>query len=172
MEQSEQSQNTKIISAVVVIFLILGIGYVLFGKYRAPGEVNRQASDDSDDQEFIVMVENTPMVNGTLSVPAGFPQDIPIEIGGVLESATTHYPAQDAEQLSVSYQSSRTIAQKYGEYKNYMTASGYQITEGDVSSQVRAIFGTKENVNLSVVISSLEKRTLVQLSYLLKLVLD
>lgn len=165
----EQSQNIKTISAIVIILLVLGAGYVWFGKYNTPREVNQQVSDSRDSQKpMIVTVKNTPMVNGTFSVPAGFPQDIPLESGSLVESATTQYPAENAQQLSASYQSSKTVAQKYSEYRNYMERVGYQITENTANSSTRAIFGTKVNTNLSVAISSSEGKTLVQLSYLLK----
>ncbi len=114
------------------------------------------------------MVKNTPMVNGIISVPVGFPQGIPLESGSLIESATTQYPGENVQQLSISYRSSKTIAQKYTEYKDYMNQAGYSLTEGNKSAPVRAIFGTKENTNLSVAISSSEGKTLVQLSYLLK----
>ncbi|OHA88642.1 MAG: hypothetical protein A3C70_03530 [Candidatus Zambryskibacteria bacterium RIFCSPHIGHO2_02_FULL_43_14] len=164
----EQSPNVKIISAVVVILLILGVGYILMGKSSVP-ESNPQTSDnDGGSQEFTAVVENIPTVGGTLSVPAEFPADIPLENGAVLESAITRYPNQGAQQLSVNYRSSRTVAQKYAEYKNYMNQAGYEITEGATNTTVRAIFGTKSEANLSVAISSSGGRTLVQLSYLLK----
>ncbi|MDP2641952.1 MAG: hypothetical protein Q8P21_01510 [bacterium] len=165
----EQSQNKKIVSVIIIIVLILGAGYLLLGKYRAPGEVNQQAPTDSGNQELMVVaVENTPMVRGVLSTPARFPTDIPLEKEKILESATTRYPDQNAQQLSASYQSSKTITEKYAEYKNYMTGSGYQITESPVDASVRAIFGVKEDANLTVAISSSGGGTLVQLSYLLK----
>lgn len=163
----EQSQNIKTISAVIVIVLILVAGYFLFGKNRSPEGVNQQVTGGND-QEPMVVVEKTPLVNGVLSIPTGFPEDIPIERSGILESATTQYPDQNAKQLSVSYRSSRTVTQKYAEYKNYISRAGYDVTEGDASSAVRSIFGTKEGANLSVVITSSRGRTLVQLSYLLK----
>lgn len=169
MEPLLNTTNTKRNSIIaLVVFLILAIGFVLSGKYRNPVQEDSPTFGSTNDKPAIVVVENTPMVNGTLSVPTGFPPDIPLEKGKILESAATHYPDQNAQQLSISYRSSKTIAQKYTEYKNYMTASGYQITEGAVNTPVRAVFGTKESVNLSVAISSSEDGTLVQLSYLVK----
>ncbi len=165
----EQSPNVKIISVIIAILLILGVGYILIGKYNVPAKNIPQTSvDNTSNQEPAVIVENTPKVDGILSAPAGFPKDIPLENGAVLESATTRYPDQEAQQLSVSYRSSRTVAQKYAEYKAYMTQAGYEITEGATNAPVRAIFGTKSNANLSVAISSSKSVTLVQLSYLIK----
>ena len=164
-----EPQNTKLILAIIVILLVLGIGYILFARYSVPREENEEvASDLSNDQGSMVVVENTPLVNGVLSVPAGFPQDIPLEKADIIESATTDYPDQNAKQLSVSYKSSKTIAQKYSEYKTYMTQAGYSLTEGGTNTPVRAIFGSKVGANLSVAISSSGGKTLVQISYLLK----
>lgn len=157
----EQSQNIKIISAVIVVLLVLGAGFVLFGKYR-------DSNGNTNDKSAIVMVENTLMVNGVLPIPAGFPVGIPLEKSGITESATTRYPSENAQQLSVSYQSSKTIAEKYAEYKNYMSQAGYDVAEENANAPTRAIFGTKADANLSVVVSSSGGGTLVQLSYLVK----
>lgn len=164
-----QSQNIKTISVIVIILLVLGVGYVLFGKYHVSNqEVLPLTSSGIDNKSDTVTVKNTPRVNGILPLPAGFPQDIPVESGGLIGSSITEYPAENAQQLSASYRSSKTISEKYSEYRNYMKRMGYQITENAVSSPTRAIFGTKKDTNLSVAISSSEGKTLVQLSYLLK----
>ncbi len=163
----EQSQKIKISSAVITIVLVLTLGYILFNKYRTPAETSLKVSNDTDSQPMKVEVENTQMVSGVLSAPAGFPSDIPLEKENILESVTTNFPENNARQLSVSYQSSRTVAQKYAEYKKYMQDIGYQMTEGEANATVRSIFGTKEGNNLSVAISSADGKTLVQLAYLL-----
>ena len=166
----EQSSQIKTISAIIIILLVLGAGFLLFLKYRTSSlnQENSPTSGGTNGEPATVVVKNTPMVNGIISVPVGFPQGIPLESGSLIESATTQYPGENVQQLSISYRSSKTIAQKYTEYKDYMNQAGYSLTEGNKSAPVRAIFGTKENTNLSVAISSSEGKTLVQLSYLLK----
>ena len=162
-----EPQNTKLISAAIVILLVFGIGYILLTKYSSPEKNNEEAIADPN-QGPVVVVENTSVVDGGFSLPLGFPQDIPIEKAGIIESNTTNYPDQNAKQLSVSYKSSKTITQKYAEYKTYLTQAGYGLTEGGANTPVRAIFGTKDSANLSVAISSSGGKTLVQISYLLK----
>ena len=166
----EQSSQIKTISAIIIILLVLGAGFLLFLKYRTSSlnQENSPTSGGTNGEPATVVVKNTPMVNGIISVPVGFPQGIPLESGSLIESSTTQYPGENVQQLSISYRSSKTIAQKYTEYKDYMNQAGYSLTEGNKSAPVRAIFGTKENTNLSVAISSSEGKTLVQLSYLLK----
>jgi hypothetical protein len=163
----ESSQNTRTALIAIIILIVLVAGYVSFGKHRSSQE-GLFVSPSDDDSPAIVVVENAIMTNGVLPVPTGFPQDIPIEKEVILESAVTHYPEQNAEQLSLSYQSSKTIAQKYTEYINYIRQAGYDITEEDTSSPMKSIFGIREDANLSVAISRSEGQTLVQLSYLLK----
>ena len=165
----EQPSQTKIVSALVIILLILGAGFLLLTKYRVSlNQENLSTSGDVGDEQATVIVENTPVINGAISAPAGFPQDIPLETGNLTESATTQYPRENARQLSLSYLSLKTIAQKYAEYKNYMEQTGYQVTEGSTSPSLKTIWGVKENVNLTVVVSGREGGTLIQLSYLLK----
>jgi len=165
----EQSQNIKTISTIVVIVLVLGVGYLFLGKSNAPGKINSRVSSDNNGQKPMdVVVEKASVVNGTLSVPAGFPQDIPLERGGVLDGATTQYPGKNAKQFSISYKSSKTVTEKYTEYKNYMTKAGYSVTEGGANYPVRSLFGTSNDINLSVAISKSDGKTLIQLSVLLK----
>ena len=165
--EPQETQKAKAVTSIIVLILVIGIGYVLYTNYRS-GQSGLPSSGNDNEGATAVVVENTPLINGELPAPIGLPAGIPIEEGNVIESATTKYPEQGAEQLSMNYLSSKTVAQKYAEYKTYMAKAGYDISEGDASSPIRAIFGTKADANLSVVISISGDKTLVQLAYLLK----
>ena len=157
----------KLFLALVVVIVVILALYFIGKKYTPPiSEVVDLGETESD--KLMVVVENTQLVNGVLPPPLGFPTDIPVEEPGILESATTDYPEQGAKQLSLSFTSAKTVAEKYAEYKSYLQRSGYKITETPVSSPVRALFGVKDVANLSVALSRKDGQTLVQLSYLLK----
>ena len=141
---------------------------MLLNKNITPLSDDSNVTSDANTEATDPIVETTKVVNGITPAPTGFPSDIPIEAGAILESNTTYYPDQNAEQLTLSYKSTKTVTQKYTEYKNYLTKAGYQITEGSSTSPVRAVFGTKPDVNLTVAVSSVDGRTLVQISYLIK----
>ena len=162
----EQSHKMKTTSAVIAIILVLAVAYVLFANYRSDQGGLSLFGDKNGTSKAVV--EHTPAVNGVLPEPAGLPTGLPLETENITESVTTSYPDQGATQLSVSYLSSKTVAQKYQEYKDYMTQAGYELSEGDSSAPVRALFGTNVDADLSVVISSQGAETLVQLAYLLK----
>lgn len=123
---------------MIIIVLVLIFGYFLVNKY------------------------NTPSLFRSLELPEG----IPIENENVLESVITDFPEQNARQLSISYESRSTVAQKYSEYKDYMRQHGYKFSEGREDSPIRAVFGKKDGVNLSVAVSNNNGKTLIQLSYL------
>ncbi|MDP2642040.1 MAG: hypothetical protein Q8P21_01995 [bacterium] len=167
-QQIQQPRHAKIVPAIVIVLLIVAIGYVFLKTSQSPANTPSLESGNATSQSGMVVVENTPAVNGAIPVPEGFPQSIPLEEGEIVESATTHYPDQNVRQLSLSYRSSKTMNQKYAEYKEYLNRTGYEIKEADANSPVKALFGTGRESNLSVVISNSGDSTLVQLSYLLK----
>ena len=164
----EDSQHTKTIFAIIAIILILVAGYFLLIKNKGSLSTKLPGSSGQETKPMKVIVENTPVVNGSLSAPRGFPQEIPFEQKGLIESAITHFPEQGAQQFSLSYNRSKSVATKYAEYKKYMQKASYKITEGNSNTSTKAIYGVKADANLSVVISNVSGKTLVQLSYLLK----
>lgn len=163
----EQTHNTKTIVVAILVLLILGGVYMFFEKkgFKSTGE--DRGSTATNKEQATVVVENTPVSNGTMKAPTGFPADIPVESSAIVESATTRYP-ESATQLSLSYESSKTVSEKYKEYITYMKQAGYEVTEGDANSPVKAIFGIKGDSNLTVAVSNTSGKVLVQISYLLK----
>lgn len=152
-----ETQRHKLLLGIlaVAILVALTFGVIKFGDLRGGGAQR-------------IKVEKVPIVDGFSSLPVGFPADIPTESFAILEGATTYHLNGLAKQFSVSYLSAKTMAEKYAEYKNYMTRVGYTVTEeGDTASRVRALFGEKDGNKLSVVISQSRGETLVQVAYLL-----
>ncbi|MDO8424027.1 MAG: hypothetical protein Q7S54_00260 [bacterium] len=159
-KDASPSASNKTLLALALVLLIAAGGYWLYQKYGLPEGLWGEKS-------MVVEVASTPATNGVIPMPAGFPQGIPFE-GIITESATTRYPEQNATQLSVSFQTPKTIDEKYAEYKAYLSQAGYIVTEGEPNAPAKSLFGTKMDANLSVVVSSPDGITLVQLSYLLK----
>lgn len=167
MPQEQKGPDKKTILAVVVVLLVLALAYLVATKYDSK-KVMEDAEKAKETEPLDVVVSYTERVNGVLPTPPGFPTDIPVEKTDVVESAVTDYPTLGAKQLSLNYQTSKTVAAKLAEYRDYMKKTGYTITESNPASPVKALFGTKEEANLSVVISSYNGKTLVQIAYLLK----
>ncbi|MEK7176956.1 MAG: hypothetical protein AAB719_01510 [Patescibacteria group bacterium] len=162
-----QTPNKKTFLAILVIMALLALGYFLSQKYSLDkGPTSPEETNEALPME--VVVEHTQAVNGVLPTPKDFPKDIPVEKFDITESATTVYPSIGAKQLNISYQSNKSLDVKYKEYKDYMTKAGYTLSEGGTGANLKAIFGTKEKENLSVVVSSAGGGSLVQVAYLLK----
>ncbi len=163
-----QGPDKKTLIAVVVVLVILAAGYLLATKYDKRMGI-KDGDKASETIPLEVSVTHTERVNGVLPPPPGFPSDIPVEKTDIRESATTQYPTLDAKQLSLNYQTSKTVAQKLTEYRDYMKKAGYSVSESSASAPVKALFGTKDDANLTVVISNAGSgKTLVQVAYLLK----
>lgn len=152
-------KNSNLLITLIVV-AILAIGFLLSGKYPL-------FNGSRNNLSAVVTVRNTPMVDGTLPVPPGFPAEIPIETTEVLESATTYHPDQNATQLSLSYRSTKTILDKYKEYRDFMNQAGYNLTENSVS-EIKTLSGIKSDTSLSISMRNVDGETLVELSYLLK----
>jgi len=161
----EQTLNTKLILAVIVVIALLALGYFLSLKYN-PEKGSPEGTNETTPME--VVVEHTQAVNGVLPAPKGFPTDIPIEKFGIIESAVTDFPTSNARQLTLSYRSKKTVALKYAEYKDYITKAGYTLSEGGTGPNLKYASGVKGDVSLSVVVSAAEGGSLVQIAYLLK----
>jgi len=156
----EKSSRVKIGTSIIVLLLAV-VAIMVFTSFKP-------AQDENDVREVKTVSSNNAVVEKIQTVPTGFPQDLPIEASNLKEGAVTTFQSNSAKQLSLSYTSAKSVTEKYTEYKNYMTQKGYLLTEGPANSQVRAIFGAKYDANLSIAISSSNKGTLVQISYLIK----
>ena len=166
MEQENLSDaHTK---SVYILAIILALGFL----YMLYDNIGTLSNDGQDGKNFtsasmVVKVENTLAVDGVLSAPKGFPQDIPLESQKITDSAVTLYPHEHLKQLSLSYQSVKSMDQKYTEYVGFMRQAGYEIEKEQKLSTKGTISGKKEEAMLSVI---LEKGsgvgTLVQILYI------
>jgi len=152
-------QTKQIIIAIVVLAAIAA--GLIYGK----AFLDKREADKKAQEPMKAEVAYTPLENNAVVAPKGLPSDLPIEKGSIIESATTNYPDQNATQLSISYESAKSLDLKYAEYKSYMEKAGYKVSEGE-GTNPRSIFGSKEGANLSVVISTRESGSLVQIAYL------
>ena len=155
---------TPLVKAVTPAALLIVLAVMIvsqWDKAQAP-IVNNEPLKEG---EQVVHLEKTPAVNGALPPPSGFPLDIPVE-GNITDSLTTTISGYKAKQLSLAYRTTGAVADKYEEYKNYLKNAGYQVQEGASSAPVKAIYGTKTGINISIVISNGGTDTLVQVAYL------
>ena len=164
----ENSSQTKTVSALVVIIAVFVVGYLMLKDDMPEVVVQEETVNTAQEQSGEVVIQNTAMVGGSRSLPAGFPEEIPHEDENIIESAVSQYPGHSAKQLSLSYHSTKTVSANYTEFLNYMQKAGYKVTQGNSASPVRALFGTKSDADLSVVISGSTGQVLVQIAYLIK----
>jgi len=156
------NKDNKIISFGIVAVLILVFVYVLIGQNNSGSTLVTDTNSETVSNES----------NGGMPVPQGFPQDIPVERSSIVDSKALEYKEENLKELSVSYESTESVQVKYSEYKTYLSQAGYTVTEGNPNSPVKSMTGLKPEANLAVVISSINGKTLVQLAYILKSLVD
>ncbi len=113
-----------------------------------------------------VTVAKTDVTKSGSKLPQGFPNDIPVELVNVIDSYKAFYEKVQATQYTVSYTSDRDREDLWNMYSKFMNDSGYRIDVAQTSRGLGQISGAKGDDSLSVVVTSSNGVSLVQLSYL------
>ena len=66
---------------------------------------------------------------------------------------------------TINYTAVKSVAEKYNEYLNYMLQTGFSFGNNGQDVKNHSLYGTKDGDSLLVSVSSLEGKTIVQLSY-------
>jgi hypothetical protein len=154
----------KLLSALVIAgILVLAVIFVL--------NRGEEASLDKTPIESVVKkdgvtVAKTDVTKSGSRVPQGFPSDIPIESINVIDSYKAFYEKVQATQYTVNYTSDRDREDLWNMYSKFMNDSGYRIDVAQTSRGVGQISGAKGDDSLSVIVTSSNGISLVQISYL------
>jgi hypothetical protein len=155
METGNKLKKDVII--VLVVFLILGFGYLLYTSRYTP-----VVQDVSMPQASTPSVQNT-APEKISQLPDGFPSDIPIETGAAIEAYKNFFKEQNATRYVVIFDSSKSKSTEWDLYNSYMNQAGYTLSKSGTSKTDGVISGTKGNDSLFVSLSSSNKETSVQL---------
>lgn len=154
-------KNAIIITALIIVVAV--VVYVLATRKSSnipgPGEnsANQQKIADK------ARVEKQPVA----TVLTAFPPEFPAEAGMESSAAYKYIPAKSAEQQStLEYSSRKTFAENKKIFKDYLTSSGYAITNKVEESNLAFYYGTKNNNDLSVKIKQMDNVVAVSVSYL------
>lgn len=113
-----------------------------------------------------VVVAKTDITKGGSKLPQGFPGDIPVESISITDSYKAFYEKVNTTQYSVNYTSKRDREVLWETYYDFMNSSDYTVNMVTSSRNSGQINGTKGNDSLSVIITSNNGVSLVQISYL------
>jgi hypothetical protein len=100
-------------------------------------------------------------------LPTGFPSNIPVEKGNIIESYKAVYKNHNnATQYTVSYTSTAAIGALWDLYADFLREEGYVLDTSASDKKLGTISGTKGENTLSAVVSRRDKVSLVQLNLL------
>lgn len=148
---------------LVVVLIGAGLWYIIAKVPRSP-ESTQTVKTPTGKYEVLV-TKTSAGQNSASTLPAGFPDGIPVERGNITESYKSVYSGKGVTQYTVSYSSHQTREALWDMYSKYMKGVGYGI-EDTSSRSSGLISGTLANDTLTAVISVHSGMTLVQLSLL------
>ena len=167
----QQQTKTLFATAVVIIILVL-VSVWFMGRSKNP-YTTPQATTTADNttevkpRSDVVVKQAEPTDTGkSLKLPAGFPTTIPVEPTNITESFSAFYQTHNTTQYTVGYTSSESVATKWDQYSAYMTQAGYTFLKDGTSNSRGTLLGTKDKDKLSIVITTKDNKTLVQITLL------
>ncbi len=145
-------ENTNPATASKIPFIVLGIVILVaaasvFLRFHK-GSSARFSSEN-------VQLQNVDVQNktGLEKLPAGFPQNIPVELASIISSETLSYPDRKATLYNVAYFSSKQQEELFVTYGNFLKKEGYKITRTDKSIANMMYEATKDKTDISVTIA-------------------
>ena len=152
----------KFFVPIVIIVLII-IGGALF--MREKKETPSVGKTLELSGNIAVTVTKTDILKTGSRLPEGFPKEIPVESINIKDSYRAYYEKVRATQYTVSYTSERTKGDLWKTYSDYMVGEQYVVSAASSKSSGQ-ISGTKGDDSLSVIITTQNSVTLVQIVYL------
>lgn len=151
---------------VLLVVLILGFGYLLYrSRYTALAPTVQTATDSATStQSLNTNTDNNVSVVGP-QLPDGFPTDIPIETGAVVEAYKAFYQRQNATRYVVSFTTTKSKTTEWDLYNSYMNQAGYTLSKIGTSKADGVVSGVKAGDNMSVIVATAGKETSVQIHY-------
>lgn len=154
----------KILLSVIGIAVVVGAYYFLseYGGIKPAGQnTSREEAED-----FSVVKKEV----DASQTPSGFPAEIPIEAGAAIVQNYEAEISDGRHQATRVFQSSKTVAENYELYLDFMNKDGWEVQSQSQAETVASLYGVKAGSELTV---SITKNTVtgavtVGLSALLK----
>lgn len=169
--EPKKSQSLIFIVALFIILIIIAFAMMSLSKKPTGGENSsapQTPTTKTTTTEVKVDKVDLTTAQGNARLPQGFPTDIPVETTGAFESYTADYPTRNFTQYTVSYTTTKSVKDTYALYLSYMTKAGYTFRSDGKDEKHGFLYGTKDNNDLSVVVTPKGTETSVQMSYLKK----
>lgn len=160
----QNSHKTLIYSIIALVILLVVVVFLATISKKSPnGKIDKP---EVTKENVVVSKVDLNSASGKDKLPQGFPTFIPVETSDAFESYSASYPERKLTQYTVSYKTSKSVADKYDEYLSFMTKNGFTFTRDGQNKVAGTLYGTKNGDDLLVVVSKSDDKTSVQISYL------
>jgi hypothetical protein len=163
MPPLEQPKKHFPLSLIVIVFILL-FGVILF--MYSGGRLKQEEVPTTQYTEENVVVDHTSL-SGADKLPSGFPQEIPVDKDAEFtQSYKASYPDHRVVQYTVEYKSSSSVEEQITIYSDFFKKNGYESTLTSENETVKAYYATKNNDDISLVVSNLDGKAVVLITYL------
>jgi len=162
----ETVKNSNKSALVVVIILIIAFGAFFLLKKQSSNTDSTDKTPQGTQEKVDVKEVDLSKVTGDGRVPTSFPDDLPLDASSITKSYVADFPERGVTQNTISYNSTKKRDALYKEYLTYMTKNGYTFAEDGQNETLGALYGTKDNDDLSIIVRSEGSLTVVDITYL------
>lgn len=147
----------------IAVIIILVVAYFLWSS-----SANKVNQPKFSSENVVVKTTNVATATGADKLPSNLFKDFPIEVENISESTTLTYPERKAVLYSVTYFSTKYQQDIFDAYGKFLTDNGYKITKTDKTGTIMMYQATKDNNDVTVVITPQPNRMMVQVSYVVR----
>ena len=162
-EETQKSKSVKTTKNLFILIAILILAFIVVIVFKSDKIFGPEQELKTPTTEENVVIENEINKN---TPPEGFPSSIPVEADNFIENLKSTYIDRGAVQYTVSYISEKSTSDLYDIYFEYLNDYDYEIEANDKSAGF--LYGTKNKNDLSVVVSSSNDKSTVQIAFLVR----
>lgn len=137
----------KILLSVLGVAVVVG-AYYLISEYGGIKPA-RQSTNQSKEKDFSVAKKEV----AANQAPSGFPSDVPIEAGATIIQNYEADVSDGRHQATRVFQSSKTVAQNYQLYLDFLTKNGWTVSNKSETETIASLYAVKAGSELTVSIT-------------------
>ncbi len=146
----------------IVVLIVVAIALVLISYLI----MNLPVFESGQKDVVVNWTEDPNSLEGNDKLPAGFPEDIPVDTSEIEESYFAEYKERGITQYAVSYWSNESVSEVFSKYELFVASGNYVVESSEDLLGGKDIYAIRDGDDLSVKISTTNGRTFVQISYI------
>ena len=156
--------SNKSMLVLIILLAVIVLAFLLM--QNVTKENGSQTQELKTEENVDVKEVDLATTFGSSRLPSGFPSDVFVDTASIVQSYTANFPDRKVSQHTLSYTSEKPAKTVFTEYLDSLKKAGFQFAENGIDEKSMSLYGSRSGNDLSVVISTSNGQTLVQITYL------